>query len=283
MSILDLKHEIENKLSNNSFFLNHCFIVGGFVRDILMNKEPKDMDIVVDEEHGSLKLALKIHQAFKSETISPRRLGKYPIWQITFIDGKYKGTSLEIAETMSETFPDKFSRQRLTKYSDLKADIFRRDFTINSLLMKFCKDETINSIIDISQYGIDDILTNHVIRCIPSINAEKILSADPLRILRGIRFSIRFGWEIEKNTFDAMKNVKDRINILSAERIRNELEIISQYPKGLMKCILILNKLDALKIIFPEVDHLKTIIQAPDERNIHLEGSEFYCKNFVQK
>ena len=92
---------------------------------------------------------------------------------------------------------------------------------------------------------------------------------------------LTFGWEIEKNTFNAMKKVKDRINILSAERIRNELEIISQYPKGLMKCILILNKLDALKIIFPEVDHLKTIIQAPDERNIHLEGSEFYCKNFI--
>ena len=67
MSILDLKHEIENKLSNDSFFLNHCFIVGGFVRDILMNKEPKDMDIVVDEEHGSLKLALKIASIIKGE------------------------------------------------------------------------------------------------------------------------------------------------------------------------------------------------------------------------
>ena len=283
MDILKLKNRIEAELNDDEFFRNHCFIVGGFVRDILMGFVPKDMDIVVDVEHGSLKLALKLHNIFKEETVYPRRLGKYPIWQLAFIKGEFAGESIEIAETMSEEFPDKFSRQRMVKFSLLEDDIKRRDFTINSLLMKFCCGEGIDSIIDYSGYGIDDIRKNKVIRCIPSVSAIEILSADPLRILRAVRFSVRFGWKIEDNTFKAMKEVKDRINILSSERILKELELISKYSYGLLRAVMILDKIDALGIIFPEVEYLKNIKQAPDERNIHLEGSEFYCKNFILK
>lgn len=279
MNALQIKHFIEKIFVDDYFFNNHCYIVGGFVRDILLGIAPKDIDILVDVEDGSFKLASMIYDKLSDIITEPRRLGNYPIWQLTFIHGEFKGESIEIAEAMMEEFPDVESRQRIVKFASLKEDIYRRDFTINSLLMKFNCGESVESVIDISNYGIND-LKNGIIRCIPQVNAEEILFADPLRILRGIRFSIRYGYDIDENTYNAMKKVKNRINILSVERILSELENICKERKGLLKCILLLDKLEMLDLIFPEVEHLKYIKQSPDIRMIHMEGSEYYCKNF---
>ena len=106
MDILKLKNRIETELNDDEFFRNHCFIVGGFVRDILMGFVPKDMDIVVDVEHGSLKLALKLHNIFKEETVYPRRLGKYPIWQLAFIKGEF--ASNLTFDNINKLFREKF-------------------------------------------------------------------------------------------------------------------------------------------------------------------------------
>jgi poly(A) polymerase len=276
-----IKEKIEQLYPDNKFINEHCYIVGGFVRDILLGIQPKDIDIVVDKHYGSLKLGLMIHKAISKEITKPRRLGNYPIWQLTFISGELAGESIEIAESMTEEFPDISTRQRIVKYASLKDDIYRRDFTINSLLMKFNKGNNIGSIVDISDYGLKDLLENKLIRCLPNINPEDIFYADPLRIIRAVRFSIKYDWEIEKTTFQAMKNVKDRINILSKERILSELKNICQYEYGLLKAILLFDKLEILELIFPEVAALKNIKQAPDSRNIHLEGSIYKCKNFV--
>lgn len=279
-----IKEKIESLFPNNKFLNEHCFIVGGFVRDILLSNNPKDIDIVVDKHFGSLKLALMIWKAVPQEITKPRRLGNYPIWQLTFLTGELAGESIEIAESMTESFPDKHSRQRIVKYASLKDDIFRRDFTINSLLMKFnCKD-LYDSIIDLcGGYGLSDLLDNQLIRCIPGTNYDEIFFADPLRILRAIRFSIKYQWEIEAKTLQAMKNTKDRINILSRERILSELKNISQYEYGLLKAIRLLDKIDAIGLIFPEVEKLKYIKQSPDGRYIHMEGSIYNCKNFENK
>ena len=128
MKIIEIKHYIEKLFINDYFFNNHCYIVGGFVRDILLKNEPKDLDIVVDKHYGSLKLGLMIYNAIPTEVTKPRRLGNYPIWQLTFISGKFKGESIEIAETMSEEFPDNLSRQRDVKFSSLKDDFESEDF-----------------------------------------------------------------------------------------------------------------------------------------------------------
>jgi tRNA nucleotidyltransferase/poly(A) polymerase len=191
--------------------------------------------------------------------------------------------SIEIAETMSEEFPDNFSRQRDVKFSSLKDDIYRRDFTINSLLMKFNCGENINSIIDISGYGIKDLLENKIIRCIPQVDTEEILYVDPLRILRAIRFSIRYNYNIDEKTLAIMKKIGNRINILSKERIYDEIKNIGKYKKGIYKLILLLDEIDCLKYIFPEVYKLKFVMQSPDIRMIHMEGSEYYCKNFEEE
>ena len=238
------------------------------------NIEPKDLDLVVDLNKGNIDFANAIKKTYSDITTNPIKLGAYPIRQIQFTD---LNQTIEIADTMKETFPDKFSRQRNVVFASLKDDIDRRDFTINSLLL----DLTTNNIIDLVG-GINDI-KNGIIRCNSNVNPEEIFSADPLRILRGIRFSVKYGFQIEEKTFNAMKKVGERITILSNERIYTELKNICKVKKGLKNAIILMDKLDILKYIFPEVDHLKSIYQAPDSRLIHLEGSEYTCKNFVEQ
>lgn len=273
---------LQEKFKNTNI-LNNTYAVGGFVRDIIMNNNPKDLDIVVEQPYGSFKLALKIYNEFKNYVTKPHKLGNYPIWSIQFYndivfnDKKFlvAGETIEIAETMSETFPNKFSRQRNTQFADLTTDILRRDFTINSLLMRLDNNKIIDKV-----NGLNDIKLN-LIRCNPNIDPIEIFNADPLRILRGIRFAVRFNWEIEKNTFNAMKTCANRITIISNERILSELKNICKYKNGLYNAILLMDKLNILSYIFPEVNHLKMIKQGPEIRLLHLEGSNYYCKNFI--
>lgn len=270
----EVKNRLINVINLHEQFKNHVYIVGGYVRDFVMNIEPKDLDLVVDLNKGNIDFANVIKKTYSDITTNPIKLGAYPIRQIQFTD---LNETIEIADTMKETFPDKFSRQRNVVFASLKDDIDRRDFTINSLLL----DLTTNNIIDLVG-GINDI-KNGIIRCNSNVNPEEIFSADPLRILRGIRFSVKYGFQIEEKTFNAMKKVGERITILSNERIYTELKNICKVKKGLKNAIILMDKLDILKYIFPEVDHLKSIYQAPDSRLIHLEGSEYTCKNFVEQ
>ena len=251
-----------------------AYYVGGYVRDFVMNIEPKDLDLVIDIPKGNIAFANAIKNTYPNITTNPIKLGAYPIRQIQFTD---VNETIEIADTMTETFPDKFSRQRDVIFASIEKDIERRDFTINSLLF----DLTSNKIVDLAN-GINDI-KHKIIRCNSNVNPEEIFSADPLRILRGIRFSVKYGFNIEEKTFNAMKNAGERINILSNERIYSELKNICKVKKGLKNAVILMDKLDILKYIFPEVDHLKTIYQAPDSRLIHLEGSKYTCKNFVEQ
>lgn len=270
----EIKNRIINVINTDDKFKNHVYVVGGYVRDFIMNIEPKDIDLVIDINKGNIKFANAIKKCYSNITTNPIRLGAYPIRQIQFID---LNETIEIADTMKETFPDKFSRQRKTAFASLEEDINRRDFTINSLLL----DLTNNKIIDFVD-GIDDI-KKRIIRCNSNVNPEEIFSADPLRILRGIRFAVKYNFQIEENTFNAMKKVGNRINIISNERIYSELKNICKIKKGLNNAVILMDKLDILKYIFPEVNNLKTIYQAPDSRLVHLEGSEYTCKNFIKR
>ena len=270
----EVKNRIINVINMHEQFKNHVYIVGGYVRDFVMNIEPKDLDLVIDIPKGNIAFANAIKNTYPNITTNPIKLGAYPIRQIQFTD---VNETIEIADTMSETFPDKFSRQRDVIFASIEKDIERRDFTINSLLF----DLTSNKIVDLAN-GINDI-KHKIIRCNSNVNPEEIFSADPLRILRGIRFSVKYGFNIEEKTFNAMKNAGERINILSNERIYSELKNICKVKKGLKNAVILMDKLDILKYIFPEVDHLKTIYQAPDSRLIHLEGSKYKCKNFVEQ
>ena len=272
MTTLDIAYNrIFNIITKNDIFKNHVFAVGGFVRDTIMGLKPKDLDLVINIKNGSTLLANAIKQEYFDITTNPIKLGAYPIRQIQFTD---INETIEIADTMTEEFPNKNFRQRIVKFASIKQDIIRRDFTINSLLI----DITTNKIIDIVN-GKQDI-KNKIIKCNNFTNPENIFYNDPLRILRAIRFAVKYEFTIDNLTQNAMYNVRNRLSILSNERIYAELKNICKISNGLYNAINIMTNLDILKYIFPEVDHLRTIYQTPDSRLIHLEGSIYTCKNF---
>lgn len=275
MTNLDIAcNRIVNVIKKHDEFKNHVFAVGGYVRDKVMGITPKDLDLVVNVYNGNKIFANLIRQEYPEVTTTPIPLGAYPIRQIQFTD---INEIIEIADTMSEEFPDIYSRQRQVKFASLIEDIYRRDFTINSMLI----DLSTNELIDLV-HGKDDI-NRKVINCNPNINPEEIFSADPLRIIRAIRFAVKYNFLISDNVQQAIKETGERITILSNERIYAELKNICNVKLGLYHAIQLMEKLDILKYIFPEVDHLKTIRQAPDSRLIHLEGSKFTCKNYSKK
>lgn len=275
MTNLDIAYNrIVNIVKKHDEFKNHVFAVGGYVRDKVMGITPKDLDLVIDVYNGNKFFANLIKQEYPEVTTTPIPLGAYPIRQIQFTD---INETIEIADTMSEEFPDIYSRQRQVKFASLIEDIYRRDFTINSMLI----DLSTNELIDLV-HGKDDI-NRKVINCNPNSNPEEIFSADPLRIIRAIRFAVKYNFLISDNVQQAIKEIGERITILSNERIYAELKNICNVKLGLYHAIQLMEKFDILKYIFPEVDHLKTIRQAPDSRLIHLEGSKFTCKNYSKK
>lgn len=285
----DLEQLLKDIYTNTSFD-GHCWYVGGYVRDSIIGNQPKDMDIVVDIPNGSKLFAYYLvdvlSQCGDNHVTTPNRLGQYPIWQIVLKSDKIQynnktyyiesGETLEIAETMSESFPDEFSRQRTVEYASIKQDVLRRDFSCNSLL----KDVISGEIIDYVN-GVNDI-NNQIIKCNPGVKFHSILRQDPLRILRMIIFSVRYNWAIDPITMQAAIDNAERIKIVSVERIINELKKISHVKQGMYKVIKLMDQLNLLQYVFPDIYHLKSIVQAPDVRNIHLEGSEFNCNNFKE-
>lgn len=274
--------------------------VGGYVRDQylsqLMNDpsiEAKDLDILVEMKDGAEKLTHFIYDSFNKPSIwnnikkffklekkespvsTPRQMGKdYPIWQITFKqDINYKGDMyntqgaiIEFADTMKEEYPDPESRQRKVLPSDLEGDIARRDFTTNMLL----KDLTTGEIEDLTGQSKEDIKKG-ILRGHPKVSLDEMFSKDPLRMLRLIRFQAKYDWHIPKSVLKAVKRNAHRIDIISGERIREELTKVMKMGK-LKQAVRIMSVTNLLKHVFPEVEALKKVTQ-PEKW--HSEGNVY--------
>jgi hypothetical protein len=181
------------------------FLVGGFVRDYLLNKNSNDVDIVVvgcDKEE-LINLLKKYGK--------PDLVGE----QFSVIKFYYQGEVYDIALPRTEKKTGKGYKGfevKSNKDISLEEDLFRRDLTINSIAMDLNKN-----IVD--PYGGVKDLKNNVIR----VTNPKAFTEDPLRILRTIRFSARFDFEIAEDTKRKIKLIKDNISELSQERIIEEI------------------------------------------------------------
>ena len=247
------------------------FSCGGFIRDEILGIDSKDLDLVVNEEGGAKKLADLIHSSMPLFTHSPHQLGaSYPIWNIKF----HNNVSVDIADTQKESFPDEGSRQRLSLFGTVDEDIQRRDFTMNMLL----RDLTDMKLIDKAN-GQEDI-KNKLIRCHPDVSIEKILSDDPLRMIRCIRFAVKYGFNIDGDLFQAIVKNSIRLRIVSKERIHDELVKIMEIGK-LDRAIKLLAVTGLLNRFLPEIVELGTVYQTDITRGIHLEGSDIKCKNYI--
>jgi putative nucleotidyltransferase with HDIG domain len=226
-------------------FENKTYIVGGFVRDKLLNISNEDLDIVVEIPKGGRKLAKYLYE--KKLCSKPVIFDNFGTAFVMFNEHK-----IEFVMTRKEAYRDK-NRKPDVLFGTLKEDVFRRDFTINSLVMDIISQQ----ILDISGKGISD-LKDKLIRS--TSNPEIIFGEDPLRMLRAVRFAIRLGFQIEKKTSEGIIGNAEKLQHISWERRRDELTkmLISQQPA---KAIKMLCNFGLMKNIIPELEELKGLKQ----------------------
>lgn len=219
-----------------------AYVVGGYVRDIFLHRPSKDIDIVTVGSGIALaevvakkigrKVSLSVFKNFGTALI------------------KTKDFELEFVGARKESYTHD-SRKPVVEDGTLEDDQNRRDFTINALAICLNKDRY-GELVDPFD-GLYD-MEDRIIRT--PLDPDITFSDDPLRMMRGIRFATQLGFDLEPETFDAIERNKERIHIISGERIVEELNKIILSPKASIGFEL-LDKCGLLPIIFPELVALK--------------------------
>ena len=244
MSKMNFKNEllgnpIFSLITRSSKHLNiESYVVGGFVRDLLLNRPNKDIDFVCV---GSGIALAKATAALIAEDLQVNYFKNFGTAQFNF--GEY---DIEFVGARKESYrPD--SRKPLVEDGTLEEDQNRRDFTINAMGISLNQDN-FGDLID-PFGGVKDI-ENKIIKT--PLAPETTFSDDPLRMMRAIRFASQLGFDIETQTFLAIKAMAKRIEIISQERITDELNkiILSKTPSYGFK---LLHQTGILDIIFPEL------------------------------
>lgn len=222
-------------------FEKNTFVVGGYVRDKIMGKQSNDLDIVVSLSNGGIDLAkFLFHKGICSRPVIFER---FSTAQVTILEYK-----IEFVMARKETYITK-NRKPDVEYSSITEDVFRRDFTVNSLIM----DIMDNKIQDITCKGISDI-KSRIIRATSQPNV--IFKEDPLRILRAVRFAVQLNFTIEEKTMQGLVNNRQMLKDISRERIRDELIKILLSPDPTAG-IRIMIETEIMQYIIPEVALLK--------------------------
>lgn len=228
---------------NESEFNDNTYIVGGAVRDFVMGNDIKDIDIVVSLPSGGIDLA---DWLYNNDLLCHKPV-LYPTYGTSMFQlKKFPDIELEAVQTRKEQYKDKNSRNPETAYGTIYEDAMRRDLTINALYYNICTEK----IEDITGKGLNDI-KQHIIRV--TSDPDIVYSDDALRILRCIRFSSRFGWTIEGKTFSGMINNVERLNIITKERVKDELNkmLLTNKPSLALNLI---RGIGAMKYVIPELE-----------------------------
>ena len=225
---MQLSSEVKFVLNRLNEAGYEAYLVGGSVRDFLLNKHNKDIDITTNAIPEEVKRIFVdfpvIDTGIKHGTVTIL-YNNLPIEITTYrIDGEYQ---------------DSRHPKEVKFTSSLKEDLSRRDFTINAMAYN-------NELID--YYGGRDDLKNKMLRAVG--NPNKRFEEDALRILRGLRFASNLGFSIEEKTILAMRENKLLLKNISSERIQNELNaiLLGDYVKDVM-----LDYYDIFEVILPEI------------------------------
>jgi putative nucleotidyltransferase with HDIG domain len=242
------KEILKHISSSAKEFEVEIFTVGGFVRDLYLGKEGTDIDFVVIGD--AIKFAKFFHKKYQTGKVV-----SYPRFGTAMVN--YKEFKLEFVSARSEHYkPD--SRKPVVKKAGLESDLSRRDFTINCLAMDISPKQ-FGKITDVFD-GIQDI-EKKIIRT--PLDPELTFNDDPLRILRAIRFAAQLGFNIEKMTYQAIIQTKERLSIISQERVTEEFKKLLLAPKPSIG-LQLLKETGILKIIFPELEQLSGVDQRQD-------------------
>ena len=220
------------------------YAIGGYVRDIFLNRQSNDIDVVCV---GSGILLAERVSALLGKKAMLSVFKNYGTAQV-----KYKNIEIEFVGARKESY-NRDSRKPVVEDGTLEDDQNRRDFTINALALCLNKDR-FGELIDPFN-GLED-MDNLTIRT--PLNPDITFSDDPLRMMRATRFASQLGFFIEPDTFDAIVRNKERIAIISKERIVDELNKIVLSPKPSIGFEL-LEKTGLLELILPELTALKGI------------------------
>jgi poly(A) polymerase len=227
-------------------------LVGGPVRDAILGRVAPDLDFTTSANPDQILKLLK------------------PISSATWDIGREFGTiaaqigeeKVEITTYRADSY-DKTTRKPTVEFGDnLEDDLVRRDFTVNAMALRLPSRTFVDP-----HSGLRDLLLETLKT--PS-KPEISFSDDPLRMMRGARFASQLGFEIDPETFDAMRDMADRIQIISAERVRDELSklLLSADPRPGLEALvdsgiaaLVLPELPALKLEADEHHHHKDVYQ----------------------
>jgi poly(A) polymerase/tRNA nucleotidyltransferase (CCA-adding enzyme) len=234
--------EIVEKLKTAGF---EAFIVGGCVRDILMEKKPEDWDITTSAKPNEIR------------NLFPKSFYENRFFTVTVLTDNEDPTLKEIQIT---TFRKeaKYSDKRHPDYVEFGENLFedlkRRDFTINAMaieILDFSKEKFQVKIIDLFEGQKD--LKEKIIRAVG--DPKERFSEDALRMMRAVRFAVSLGyeWKIEEKTKQAIKELSHLIEFISKERIRDELLKIINSERA-AEGIELMRELNLLKYIIPELE-----------------------------
>ena len=225
------------------------YVVGGFVRDLFIQKTPVELDLMIIGD--GIEFAEILAKDLKVKKI-------VPFEQFSTAKIPYKKIDIEVAAARIEKYDDNSRKPKEVIYTDLKGDLIRRDFTINSMAVDLLP-ENYGELYD-PYSGIVDLQSKKIIT---PLNPDDTFSEDPLRMLRAAYFVSKFKFDIDKDCYDSIIRQKERISIVSQERITTELCKILSSPTP-SKGLIILQETGLMKLIFPEIDEMYGMDQTPE-------------------
>ena len=231
---------IKNYLEEND---TYAFVIGGFVRDLLLEKKSKDIDIVV---YGD---GLEFAEAI-AKILRVKKVSLFKTYGTAHF--KYKDIDVEFVSARKESYSQE-SRNPKVSPGTIKEDQYRRDFTMNALAIDL-RPETFGKLVDPFD-GVSDI-DNRLIKTPQDPSAT--FNDDPLRMLRAIRFASQLDFKIDITCLKSIREQSERIKIISRERITDELNkiILSPIPSRGFK---LLKSTNLLEYIFPELLELSGV------------------------
>ncbi|WP_028909723.1 CCA tRNA nucleotidyltransferase [Prevotella sp. AGR2160] len=234
-----------------------CYVVGGYVRDLFLDRPSNDIDVVVVGSGITVAEGLRKRLGRKAHVSVFRNFGTAQV--------KYKGLEVEFVGARKESYSHD-SRKPHVEDGTLEDDQNRRDFTINAMAICLNKGR-FGELVD-PFYGIEDLEDGIIATPLePGIT----FSDDPLRMMRCVRFATQLNFQIEDETWKALCDMKDRIKIVSGERVKDELNKIVLAPHPSIGFDY-LQRSGLLALILPEL----SVLDIVEKRNGRAHKNNFY-------
>ena len=229
-----------------------CYVVGGYVRDFLLKRKSKDIDILV--LGNGIEIAKNIARSLDEKI----QVTVFKTFGTAYF--KYNDFEIEFVGARKESYTSG-SRNPIVESGTFKEDIDRRDFKINSMAISL-HPKSFGQLIDLHN-GLDD-LENCIINT--PLDAGITFSDDPLRMLRAVRFASQLNFTLDDKLILTMNELKSRIEIVTNERIVDELNkiLLSKTPSIGFK---LLEKTGLLDFILPEITNLKGIDEIEGQKH----------------